>query len=216
MILATLFAPLPILMLGNSHTMSNDLPGMLRRLLESDGSKRTVLVESRGLEYLESFGSHTGIQGLVKSRKWRAIVLQGLKLSSSHKYRYDHAGAVTIGKLAKVNAEQVVFFAEWPRRGWDESQWILSEYRATSDATDIPVSRLNQAWKPVLAEFKDLALWAEDGNHASEAGSFLAAAGLYFEIAGPKRTPTWRPKSLTEKIAKRLVEQARRAVVQPL
>lgn len=202
---------MPILFFGNSHTVGNDCARMVRNLLQSDGSGRKVVMEVRQAGFLEEFAAIDSNLQLVKSRKWSAIVMQGLKLSSSHKYVYDHTGAVTLAKLARQHSAKPLFLAEWPRKGWDETEWIIGQYQSTSKASGVPIAPVGRAWKPVLREFPKLELWHSDGNHASVTGSYLAACGLYYALVGTKGKPTWAPKEIDAKMAGRLREHARSA-----
>lgn len=212
LLLTCLADPIPVLFLGNSHTWSNDLPGMVRQLAESDGSNRKVITETLQSEFLEGFATSASAASKIKSRRWSTIVLQGLKLSSSHKYLYDHQGAETIAGVAKENADKALLFAEWPRKGWDETEWIIDQYRETSKVSKVPICPVGRAWAPVLQEFPSLALWSQDGNHASVAGTYLAACGLYYSVFGDDRDPKWHPQGLKESVAKRLQKHAHNAV----
>lgn len=204
--------PLPILFFGNSHTAGNDLSGMVRQLLESDGSGRKIKVDFRMSGFLEEAASIQDNLNAIKSRKWFAIVMQGLKMSSSHKYEYDHTGAVNLAKFSKKHTEKPLFFAEWPRKDWDEADWILGQYGPISKETGVPIAPVGLAWKPVLKEFPKLSLWTADGNHATSAGSFLAACGIYYSLVGSEREPTWFPAGMDKKLASRLKAHAQSAV----
>lgn len=201
--------PLYLLFLGNSHTSVNNLPGMVKSLAESDGSGRKVQVQMRTSAFLEEFAAQKPVKDLIASRRWHGIILQGLKLSSSHKYQYDHTGAVEIGQLAKKHSDNPRFFAEWPRRGWDEAGWIVGQYGPTAKQAGVPIAKISLLWPPVLKEFPTIALWQGDGNHASQTGTYLAACGIYFSLFGDKNMPTWQPTSIKEDLAKRLRQHAK-------
>lgn len=203
--------PLHLLFLGNSHTSMNNLPAMVKSLAESDGSGRKVMVQMRTSGFLEEFAAQEPVKDLIASRRWHGIILQGLKLSSSHKYQYDHTGAVEIGQLAKKHSEHPRFFAEWPRKGWDEADWIAGQYGPTAQKAAVPIAKISLSWPPVLKEFPGLALWQSDGNHATPTGTYLAACGIYFSVFGDRNMPTWQPASIKEDLARRLRQHAKAA-----
>jgi hypothetical protein len=204
-VLASALAPesLHILFLGNSHTAGHDVPGLVRKLWESDRSQSKIVTEFHRSDFLESFASSHTVKKAIQGRKWHAIILQGLKLSGSHKYQYDHSGAVTIGKLAKLNAKHVRFFVEWPRKGWDEAEWIVGEYKPVAKECEIPLVTIGLAWKPILKEFPSAQLWFDDGNHSSLMGAYVAASALYYSLQ-PGGKGNWHPKAIESKLAERL------------
>lgn len=203
---------LAVLFLGNSHTSSYDVPGMVRALLLSDGTRREVKVESRSASFLEDFATMPSVTQLIRGRAWDAVVMQGAKLSSSHKYDYPHDGAVKIARMARDSGAKALLFAEWPRRGWNETEYILKEYReisTPSGATLMPVCR---TWDKVRAARPNLELWSSDGNHANQAGAYVAACHLYFELFGKSGSPNWRLGSMAQGDAAFLCGVARRTV----
>lgn len=203
-------AEVRILFLGNSHTSYNNLPSMVESLLESDGSGRKVQVESRMAGFLEDYWKIDEVKRQLASKKWNIAVLQGAKISSSHKYNYNHDGAVEIAKLAKRSGTRPMFFAEWPRKNWKETDYILGIYnQIAKDAGGAEVVKVPVAWDMALAKDPKLSLWTSDGNHALGPGSFLAALTIYFAIAGDERTPTWRPERIDAKTADLFVRCAR-------
>ncbi len=205
LIAASLIAPprtLNILFLGNSHTGANNLTGMVKSLIESDGTQTTVQTKTHSTGFLEDLANSTALQQDLKSGKWHVVVMQGAKLSSSHKYDYDHSGAVQIAKLAKQNKVKPYLFAEWPRRGWNESAYIMREYREIADPSGAAIIPVCHAWDAFLKENPQAQLWASDGNHASLQGSYLAACTIAAWLATPEaKTPTWVPQGVSPNMA---------------
>ncbi|MEZ0324327.1 MAG: hypothetical protein ACAH95_00330 [Fimbriimonas sp.] len=196
-IAACLFIPPPqlhILFLGNSHTASNDVPGMVRQMLETDGSKRTVTTRMIIHGFLEDQAQNVATRRELASGTWDVVVLQGAKLSSSHKFKYPHDGAIEIAKLAKRSGARVLIYAEWPRKGWAERDYILDEYGQIAKAAKVDIVPIPIVWDRVLYRKPELPMWSSDGNHAAPLGSYLAAVCLYFAIDGNRKPiPTWRP-----------------------
>lgn len=191
----TLLTPprnLNILFLGNSHTGSNDLTGMVKSLIESDGTRTQVQFKVHGAGFLEDLAQSSALRKDLQSGDWDVVVMQGAKLSSSHKYEYDHSGAVQIAKFAKQNKVKAYLFAEWPRRGWNESTYIMKEYREISEPSGATIIPVCYAWDSFLKEQPKAQLWAGDGNHASLSGSYLAACTIAMWLGSKEaKTPTW-------------------------
>jgi hypothetical protein len=191
---------LNVLFLGNSHTYLNDVPQMVKALIESDGSGTRVAVRMHSAGFVEDFWG-TAVMDDIKSRRWNTVIMQGAKLSSSHKYKYDHTGAVNIANLAKKYGAKVYFFPEWPRRGWDESAWIMNEYKGIGKPIGVPVIPVSYTWDVLLKEQPKLDLWEGDGNHASLPGSFFASCTIAAYLSPNGKTPSWRPPRVDAKLA---------------
>lgn len=164
-----------VLMIGNSHTAVNQLPLMVRTILNTDAKWRPVKMVMRTGAFLEDIARQPAIRKEITEGKWDVIVLQAAKVSSSHKYRYSQAGGIELAKLAKASGALTLLFAEWPRKGVKETEFILNVYREIGDAAKVEVVPTGRAWDAYLAKRPDAALWQGDGNHATPMGSMLAA-----------------------------------------
>jgi len=205
LIAASALAPakaLNILFLGNSHTASHNLPLMVESLLESNDPKVRVSTKVHGAGFVEELADSASLQADIKSKQWHVLVMQGAKLSSSHKYDYDHTGAVKIAKLARQYGLKTLLFAEWPRRGWKESSYIMKEYReiaVPSGATIVPIP---ESWDMLLSKLPKVDLWEQDGNHSSKNGAYFAACSIAAWIE-PESSPIpkWRPSDVDSALA---------------
>jgi hypothetical protein len=199
LIFATLAATLSttnILFVGNSHTVNNDVPGLVRNLLAGDGTGRTVRTETMTVAMLNDGAQNRAILDAIKSKKYQIVVLQGALISSSHKYQYKQDGGITLAKLAVKAGARTLLYAEWPRRGWDESAYIMQHYELISQLSGAEIVSIPHVADRVIAQ--KMKIWMEDGNHANLLGSYLAACTLYFWIAKPTGIgPHWRPKGLS-------------------
>lgn len=201
LIAATLGQQPKILFVGNSHTAFNNVPEMVRSLLASDSAKRKATIQYLTVSLLEDGGPN--VEQAIRATKWDAVVLQGAKVSSSHKYRYRQDRAVAMANLALSKKAKVFLCAEWPRRGWDESEYQLGVYREIQSAAKgsviIPICKV---WDSSRAKLGGIDLWNVDGNHANLKGSFLSAATIYrYLTENPAGNPTWRPSGVSQKEA---------------
>ena len=195
---------LRILFFGNSHTANNDVPGLVKALLESSGKFR-VTTDMRVGAFLTDIWENKANRSLVETGKWNFVVLQAAKLSSSHKYNYSHEGDINLANLARKSGAKVLLFAEWPRRGWDETRYILGEYEEIAvKAKGAKILPIPQAWDRARKSMPGIELWQPDGNHATVAGSFLAACVIANEIAGYAAQVKWAPRGLHSPVASKL------------
>lgn len=190
-----------ILFIGNSHTFVNNVPESVRQLLGSDAVRRSAFVRSISVGLLESSGPEA--ENSIRSENWDVVVLQGAQVSSSHKYRYSQAKGIALANLALSRRSRVLLCAEWPRRGWDESQYQLGVYReiqaGAKGAVIVPIC---EVWDLSRAKLGGIDLWQGDGNHANSKGSFLSACAIYRYLTESLESwPSWRPSEVTPKEA---------------
>lgn len=213
-----LFAPavraeeMKILFVGNSHTTSNDLTGMVRRLLESDGSGRTAKVSMWGVAFLGDAAGQPETLASFRSGQWTHIVLQGTKMSSSHKYQYEQETSLKVCQTAVASGARTLLFPEWPRRGWDETDWILGHYWKLAKASGAKLVPIPKCWDLALGREPKLDLWSPDGNHTNIPGAYMAACAFYYFMAGTKSDPSWRPDSIDLATATRLRRYAKQVI----
>ena len=218
-LLATVLAPpitLNVLFLGNSHTAMNDVPGMVRQLVQSDGSGRKFSSKLYTAAFVEELARNGDLRRDIESRNFNVIVIQGAKLSNSHRYEYDHSGAVEIAKLSKKHGLATWLFAEWPRRGWTETDYILKEYREISTPSGARIIPICRAWDRLISTGFKGDLWQADGNHASLLGSFLAACTIASHVApNPPRPPAWKPAAIDSDVDAKFKRIAREIASDP-
>ncbi|MEI7984118.1 MAG: hypothetical protein WCI55_00700 [Armatimonadota bacterium] len=141
------------------------------------------------------------VETAIKSEKWDVVVLQGAHVSSSHKYRYSQAKGIALANLALGRKARVLLCAEWPRRGWDETQYQLGVYREIqADAKGSVIVPICEIWDASRAKLSGIDLWQGDGNHANLKGSFLSACAIYRYLTGDLNDcPNWRLAGVSQK-----------------
>jgi len=203
-------APHRIYFLGNSHTSSNDVPGLVRSLLVSGGFKVETEMATGG--HLDDIEKNTGVKERIERGKWTHVVLQGAMISSSHKYEYSQAGGIALAARVKKAGAKALLFAEWPRKGWDESDYIYKHYGMIQKEAGGEILPVCFAWDAALKAQPKLELWASDGNHSNLAGAYLAACTIAYWIAGPESNLKFVPTGVDEKLAGTLKQTARATV----
>jgi hypothetical protein len=199
-----------ILFLGNSHTSTNDVPAMVAGQLRSGGfATKTEMVFGAHLDDLEPMET---VREKIDKGGWTHVVLQGAMISSSHKYEYSQEKVVSLAKRVVAAGAVPLYFAEWPRRGWDESDYIVQHYDASRREAGGEIVPVCYAWDSARKGDSGLDMWQADGNHAALSGSFLAACTIAYWIAGPGATLTFAPQGLEPGVASRLRQVANACV----
>jgi hypothetical protein len=177
---------LRLLFLGNSHTSRHDVPDMVAALLrEAHPDVRVVAVRAPDQMLLNARGSHRPSRRLVAGQPWDYVVLQAQDYSSSGCCEYPTTGAESLARLARRHGAIPVLYAEWPRRGIDETERIVATYQRITVIEPACLPPVPEAFDLSMARDPDVVLHAADGNHSSVAGAYLASAVLAGAIAGP-------------------------------
>ncbi|MEX2244504.1 MAG: hypothetical protein WD716_11735 [Fimbriimonadaceae bacterium] len=202
-----------ILFLGNSHTASNDLPGMVSGLLRSAG--HTVETSFVFGGFLDDLEPRQDVRDTIDGGKLTHVVLQATKMSSSHRYEYTKEPGIALVNRAKKAGARPLLFAEWPRKGWDEVDYILGQYEAIRSKAGGEIVPVCRAWAEAVKKDPSLDLWAADGNHAKPLGTYLAACAIALTIGGNKAELTYVPRGVDPKLAPGLLESVRRYLSPP-
>jgi len=175
-----------ILFVGNSHTSFGDVPGTVQKLLVRDEQFLGVECRTFGVGTLNQWKGNSGLVGAVKSGGWSFAVLQGAEVSSSHRYTYSQANGIELARRLERSGTRVFLVSEWPRRGWDETDYIEAIYRAIAKESGAEVVPVGRVWDGTRKRLSGLDLWQADGNHASAAGSYLSARTIASWLGGEK------------------------------
>lgn len=175
-----------LLFMGNSHSASNDLPGLVTRLIRTNRpDAETYDALAPGYGFLADRLSD-GVSGsFLRSRQWSHVILQAQKYSSTGRYTYPTAAAEEWIRRATSQDARPILFPEWPRRGnTEEGQRVHNLHLEIASREAACVAPVGLAWEQALADIPGIDLHAPDGNHANLKGSLLTAYVLYQVITG--------------------------------
>jgi hypothetical protein len=217
MLTALLFAapPLRILFVGNSLLNFNDVPATVARMLESDGSGARVTYKAFFVGHLEDVARASTVDLEVSSGRYDVVVLQAAMVSSSLSRTYAQTRGIAMAQAARRRKARVLLYVEWPRRGIDETEYTMNVYRGIAKASGAEIVPVCYAWNLVHRKAPQAELWTPDGNHATPAGSYVAASCVYFHIAGTRGTPTYRPRGIEAAFAQLALAASRQVETKP-
>ena len=175
-----------ILLIGNSHSSKNNLPGLVAMLIEAGLPSKTVHVRvAPGWGFLADHLQDRKTRRLLEKRPWTHVILQGQKYSSSGRYSYPTSAAEEWIRRAKLQGAVPIMFPEWPRRGNTEEGRRIHELHLQIVAREPAcVAPVGLAWELALRQHPSLELHARDGNHSNATGALLTAYVLYEVITG--------------------------------
>ena len=178
-------ADISVLMIGNSHTSTNDLPNTLAALVRAGRPGRTVAVTvAPGSMFLEEHLDFAPTTTLLASRRWSFVILQAQKYSTSGQFFYPTWQAEEFIRRARGQGAVPVMFPEWPRRDVAETRRIYDLHVYIAQREPACVAPIGQAWDAALARYPEMVLHDADGNHSAPAGAYLTALVLYATLTG--------------------------------
>ena len=189
-----------VLFLGNSYTYVNDLPSTFAQLAGSGGHPVEVAMVANGGETLTEHASSSDSLGRISSRHWSYVVLQEQSETPA-----TWAGRTAMYPAVRTLAGQIesagavpILFVTWAHRdGLPDAGLadykamqlqIGNAYLAIARELAVPVAPVGYAWSSVRQDDPEISLWADDGSHPNQAGTYLAACVFYATIF--KQSPT--------------------------
>lgn len=186
-------ADVTILFVGNSLTYTNDLPGMVERLLVEHGQVGTVYTESVAFP---NFGlvDHWAL-GTARSRiregGWDYVVIQQGPSATEGRPSLLQYSAIFAGEASAVGARLALYMV-WPSasRSFD-FDGVSDSYATAAEQTGSLLFPAGEAWRAAWVTDPDLPLYGPDGFHPSVSGTCLAALVMYQQISGrdPRALP---------------------------
>ena len=178
-----------ILFIGNSHTYYNELPQIVKELLEYTGVKTHVTMSTEGGKGLIYHCNREDVNFNIRHGDYDVVVLQD-KATNFNPEDYKEGGRILMrNSLASSPARRVLYMV-WARRMEKEKQEILTRAHAEfGQEIGAAVAPAGEVWHKMLRETPDLEgqLYRPDGNHATPLGSYLAATTLFYTITGRQR-----------------------------
>lgn len=178
-----------ILFIGNSHTYYNELPQIVKELLEYTGVKTHVTMSTEGGKGLIYHCNREDVNFNIRHGDYDVVVLQD-KASNFNPEDYKEGGRILMrNSLASSPARRVLYMV-WARRMEKEKQEIITRaHTEFGQEIGAAVAPAGEVWHKMLRETPDLEgqLYRPDGNHATPLGSYLAATTLFYTITGRQR-----------------------------
>lgn len=173
-----------ILLVGNSHVSSNNLPAVLQTLLERGTGKTAVAMAAPGWRYLDERLNDGVTLPALQSNDWSHVIWQAQKYSTTGQYSYSTAASEYWVALTKQFAATPIMFPEHPRQGnSEEGMRVYLLHKGIASKEPTCVAPIGPAWDNAIAMLPQVSFHS-DGNHASLAGTFLTALVFYQIISG--------------------------------
>lgn len=194
-----------ILFVGNSHTYTNDLPGMFFEMAQAGGHGVDVYDLTEGSYTLQRFSDPEDELGEIltdalQSEPWDFVVLQentnAAVAFNAKKDMYPYARK--LDEMIKAAGGQTAFLMTWaPEEGAGAFSremlqgQLAAGYRTIAEELDALLIPGGEVFAKALEQDEELQLWGEDGQHPSVEGTYLAACTAYALLF--QETPVGNP-----------------------
>lgn len=202
--------PRCVLLVGDSLTFVNDLDLQVQSLAAAaagaSGDGRAPVVVERvvqGYAPLRVLWQETEAKTRIASGGYDVVVLQE-DLPETDIATFRRYAELFHEECRKVNASMVLL-AAWPyeRLGWISAEGIAEAHREVAAQLSVRLAPVGTAWRQAQAE-RAIQLYAEDHEHPSLSGTYLAAAVVFSTVW--QRTPVGLDYSADGKLDARDVE----------
>jgi hypothetical protein len=186
---------LRVLLIGNSHLAGNDVPGLLTQLARNEDRKLVIESILRGGFTLENHWNAGDTLAAIRRGGWDVVVLQAQSLEPiDRQVNYFKFVRLFNTEVRRAGARTVLHLG-WARKDLGnplelQARWTAatSEIAREIGAGVVPVGL---AWMNSLTSFPELSLYGPDGNHATLAGSYLAACAYFAALY--QKSPVGKP-----------------------
>lgn len=176
-----------ILFIGNSLTMSNALPELVRSVASLTNDVVTVHTEaSGGTALIDHLNGATMAVSALKERQWDFVVLQ--QGPTPRGVCRDSLVLWTrmFDPLIKASGARTALMMTWPRIAarpdlFDE---VLVSFQQAAMAVNGTFLPAGEAWRIAWSMDPELPLYSDDGFHPSGLGSLLAAIEIHGRLSG--------------------------------
>ena len=192
---ASTIEPLKVLFIGNSYTQMNQMPTLLKKIIDKSGNNAIVEESTEPGASFKIHSERTEMYNKINSRKWDYIVLQGYSRELTFDNNYiDTATVPFLNKIidsiySNNSCTNILLFMTW---GYDKGFLSRDEINTFDKMADriekgyfylakiynIPVVPVGVVWKSVRKE-TNIDLYASDSAHPNINGSFLIATTFY-------------------------------------
>ena len=188
-----------MLFIGNSLSYSND--GLWTHLAQFTAGTTTRVETGRAAfpgEFFKSLWERREPRQEIRSGKWNVVVLQE-DLPETRVADFKEYARRFVDDVRASGARPVLLMAwAYPRLGWISQKEIADAHREMGRTLNVDVAPAGLAWLRALEQRPTLALYADDREHPSVAGTYLTTAVVYATVFKASPEPLeYRPRALT-------------------
>ena len=174
--------PLNILFIGNSHTYYNDMPLMVqRRAADASYDCRVTLIAHPGW-FLAQYVEEPDVRFNIQYGRYDYVVPQehAHPFGPEEKFR---GAAIVLNKLIREAGGIPVIYEVWAKKTEPDMQEHMNTvHESIAKEIGALIAPVGENWWGYMRSWPELNMYAEDGEHASAAGSDFAAKYIWETI----------------------------------
>ena len=171
-----------VLFIGNSHTYYNDMVMMFKNKCNENRIEVDVTMLTHGGKTLLWHSDEPEIRFNILYGEYDYVVLQ----DAAHPFVGEEnllSGVKKIKKYIDEIEARTVLYMTWEEKINIQNQEKMSlAYRNVASKTNSMLAPVGDYWNKAIVNDPNIELFADDGRHASELGSFLTSNVLYYSI----------------------------------
>ncbi len=188
-----------VLFIGNSYTEVNNLPQMVFNIARSMGDDMTYSSNTPGGCTFQGHCSNQSMQ-LICQGGWDVVVLQeqsqypSFPQSQVEAEVFPYAERLVDSIYAHNPCAEPMFYMTWGRRDGDQQNaqyfpvlgtyegmdsMLCLRYTYMAEANDASLCPVGRVWRYLHDNNREINLYASDGSHPSQAGTYAAACAFY-------------------------------------
>ena len=173
---------LSIMFIGNSHTYFNDMPLMVQRRAEDLGYDCRVTMIAHGGWYLAQHAEEPEVRFNILYGHYDYVVLQEHAHPFGPEEKFREA-AVKLNQMIREAGSIPAIYECWAKKDEPEKQaWMNEVHKRVADEIGALLAPVGEEWWGYIKSWPNLEIYAEDGAHASPAGSDFAAKHIWETI----------------------------------
>ena len=173
---------LRILFIGNSHTYFNDMPDMVARRFRDEGVDCEVTMIAHGGWYLEQHAQEPDVRFNILYGHYDYVVLQEHSHPMAPEEKFLRA-AKTLNEWIREAGSTPVIYMTWAKKDEESEQARMTEiHRKAAESIGALLAPVGEHWWDYMRSWPQLAMYYEDGAHASAGGSDFAAKYIWDAI----------------------------------
>jgi len=173
---------LNILFVGNSHTYFNDMPLMVQRRAVDEGLHCKVTMIAHGGWFLSQHAAEPDVRFNILYGKYDYVVLQ----EHAHPFGPEEDflnASMTLNDMIREAGSTPVIYECWAKKDEPEVQNHMNEvHQHVAQEIGALLAPVGENWWSYKHSWPDIEMYAEDGVHASPAGSDFAAKYIWNTI----------------------------------
>lgn len=171
-----------VLFIGNSHTYYNDMPSLVKRKLDEDGYDCHVTMLAHPAWFLAQHVEDPEAKFNIRFGGYDYVVLQEHAHPFGPEEKFFEAVRTQTDWIKEAGATPVIYLT-WAQKNEPEAQQRMTDaHKRIAEETGSLLAHVGDEWWGYMRSWPELEMYADDGAHASPAGSDFAAKMIESEI----------------------------------